>query len=138
MSSLVLTNAYIILGDSELSTYGNQVSLNFDVETADVTTFGDTTRANIAGLKSWSAEINFVQDFADNLLDEILWGLFDAAAAITCAFRPVNTTIGAGNPEYSGSGIITSYKPLGNSIGEAAGASVSIVSAGAMTRDITP
>lgn len=138
MSSLVLTNAYISLGGNQLSTYGNQVSLNFDLETADGTTFGKTTRVNLAGLKSWAAEINFVQDFADNLLDEILWGLFDAAAAITCAFRPVNTTIGAGNPEYSGSGIITAYKPLGNGVGETAGASVSIVCAGTMARGITP
>lgn len=138
MSTLVLTNAYISIDSNDLSAYSNQVTLDMGVETQDETSFGDTTRINKAGLKTWSMEIQFNQDFADNLLDEILHGIYDAGAAVTCAVRPVNTTIAAGNPEYTGSGIVTAYSPIRNSVGELAGATVSIASAGTLTRDITP
>lgn len=136
MSTLVFTNAYINISANDLSAYGNQVNFSYEAETLDETSFGDDTRINKGGLKVWGFEINFNQDFADNLLDEILFNL--VGQQVTVAFRPVNGAISTGNPEYTGTGLIQSYKPIGNSVGELAGASLTIECAGTLVRDVTP
>lgn len=136
MATKVLTNAYINLNSNDLSAYANQVSLSYEAEELDETAFGDDTRIKKGGLKNWSMEISFHQDFADNLLDEILFAL--VGTTVTCAIRADSGSISTSNPEYTGTGLIKDYKIFGNSVGELATASVSIVSAGTLVRDVTP
>lgn len=132
MTTIALTDAYININSNDLSDYGNQVALSYEADALEDTAFGDDTHSQKGGLKNWSMEMTFHQDFADNALDEILFGL--VGSTVTCAMRPTSANKGTSNPEYSGTGLITSYKPFGNSVGELAGASISIVAAGTLSR----
>jgi hypothetical protein len=118
MSDLVLTNARIEIDGNVVSTDGNTVNISYEAETDDNTTFGDSTRSNIGGLKNWSMELNFVQDFANTEIDSILFPLVGTDFEVK--IRPDAGVISTSNPEYVGRGLLQSYAPLGGSVGELA------------------
>lgn len=134
MASVVYKDAYISLDSNDLSAYAQSLELPLSVETLDDTAMGDDTRSNAAGLKTWTATINFHQSFVDNELDEILYGLYNAGAAFTCEFRPTSSSVSAANPKYSGSGILSEYTPMTGSVGDLLVIPVTIVAAGDLTR----
>ena len=80
---------------------------------------------------------DFFQDFAASEVDATLFGLVGTAVAV--AVRPLNTTIAATNPEYQGSGILTSYPPMSGAVGEELTTTARFVPAsGDLVRDVTP
>lgn len=137
MADIVLTDAYVALGGVDVSDYVKSVTLSMSRELVDNTAMGDTARSRVAGLKDSSVTIEFQQDFADNLIDEILWGHYDSGSAITVAVRPTSSGISTGNPEYQVSSILESFTPIGNTVGERAMASVTFQGTGAVVRDVT-
>jgi hypothetical protein len=75
--------------------------------------------------------------FADNNIDEILFT--NTGATVAIIVKPVNTTVGATNPAYTGTGIYEGYQPIAGSVGDFAMTNVTILSAGSiLDRDITP
>lgn len=133
MASTVLTDCFVSLGGVDISTYVRSVSLPYGAEMLDDTTMGDTTRINKGGLKTWSIDIELQQDFADNLIDEILFPL--VGTTFTVIVRPVaSSVVGVSNPNYTGTGILESYQPLGQSVGELTTSTITIQSAGALSR----
>lgn len=132
MATFVLTDAVITIGGTDLSDHGNQVSITYEAETQDDTVFGDDTRSNAGGLKNWSMDIEFLQDFAASEVDATLFPL--VGTAVTVAVRATSDAVGATNPSYTGTGLIQSYSPFGNSVGDQASASVSVVPAGTLSR----
>lgn len=132
MATLVLTDAFISIDSNDVSADGNQVSISYEAESVDETAFGDSTRINKGGLKNWSMDITFNQDFAASQLDSILFPLVGTTVAV--AVRPTSASVGTGNPSYNGTGLIQSYAPLGNSVGDLATASLNITCAGDLSR----
>lgn len=137
MATLVFTDAYVSIAATgatkDLSAWVESVSLPYSAEMLDATAMGDGTRKNQGGLKNWSCDVNFRQDFAADAPDVSLFGL--VGSAVDLVVRPVkDEVVGATNPEYKGRGILESYQPVGNSVGELAGATVTIQSAGTLTR----
>lgn len=133
MASMVMTDAFVSLGGTDVSTYVRSVSLPYGAEMLDDTTMGDTTRINKGGLKTWQLDIEFQQDFTDNLIDEILFPL--VGTTFTVIVRPVaSSVVGVSNPNYTGTGILESYQPIGQSVGDLGTSSVTIQSAGTLTR----
>lgn len=132
MASLVLTDCFCSLGGTDVSTYVRSVSLPYGAEMLDDTTMGDTTRINKGGLKTWQLDIEFQQDFADNLIDEILFPL--VGTAFTVIVRPTTSAVGLSNPNYTGSGVMESYQPFGQSVGELGTSTITIQSAGTLSR----
>jgi hypothetical protein len=130
----VLTNAFVSIGGNDISDHVSSVALAYDVEAQDATAMGDGTRINLGGLKSWSMEVEFNQDFANSAEDDVVWAMADAKVAVACIIRQDAGSVSTSNPNYSGSGLITNYSPFGNSVGDTAKASLSIVSAGTLTR----
>lgn len=132
MAVFVLTNARVEVNSVDLSTYVRQVTLNTEVDAQETTAMGATYRARLGGLKDWSADVEFNQDFALAAVDATLWPLIGVAT--TVKIRPTASTIGPTNPEYSGSGILESYPPLDGSVGDAAMTSVTFTGAGTLSR----
>lgn len=124
---IVLTNARIEINGSVLSTDGNEVTIPYEAETQDNTTFGDKTRANIGGLLNWSMQINFIQDFDAGKVDAILFPL--VGKDFDVKIRAVDAAISANNPEYQGHGLLQTYTPLGGAVGDLAAAPINIVPA---------
>lgn len=136
MPSLAFTDAFVSINAVDVSANVQSVTLNYAAEMLDETVMGATTRTNKGGLKTWSLDIEFKQDFAASPApDVVLFPL--VGTTFTIIVRPVKATVvGATNPNYTGTGILESYNPIGNSVGDLATAPVTIQSAGALTRAV--
>jgi len=134
MATLVLTDAFLSIGGTDYSANVQSVKLNYTAETLDDTAMGDTTRSNAGGLKVWSLDVTFLNDYVDNGIDEVLFGLVGTTAALI--FRPVKgTVVGPGNPNYTGTGILEGL-PQGGGVGALDTKSISFKSAGTLTRAV--
>jgi hypothetical protein len=136
MASLALTDAFVSINAKDLSPFVQSVTINYAAEMLDASTMGVGTRVNLGGLKNWSIDIEFVQDFGATPAPDIdLFSL--VGTTFTVIVRPVKgTLVGATNPNYTGTGILESYSPIGNSVGDLAMAPVTIQSAGPLTRAV--
>lgn len=124
MSSLILKDARIEINAVVVSTFGNSVNLDLALEEQDDTAFGDNARSRIGGLQDPSLQCGFNQDFAVSALDATIFALWSAAAVITCKVRPTSGSITTSNPEYVGGFLPSKYSPFGNSVGDAAKATI--------------
>src|SRR5688500_84777 len=110
MASVVLTNVKVSAGGNDISAYVLGITLNYEAEAVKETSMGNTTEVNKGGVKKWGGTIQFKQDFADNLVDEIVFGLIGTTGAFSGV--PVNDTVTASNPNFNGTCLFTGYAPL--------------------------
>lgn len=125
MPAQVLTNAYVSLAGNNISAYVRQVTINYEAETQDDTTMGDTTRSSIAGLKNWTLSIETLPE-ASSALDAILFPLV-GSNGIDVEVRPVNATVSSTNPKYTAKGLVKSYTPVSGSVGDVLSSPVEVV-----------
>lgn len=132
-SSLLFNDCFVSVGGVDLSAYVQSATVNYSAEMLDETAMGDTTRKNKGGLKNWSIDVEFKQDFAAGAVDVTLFSL--VGTTFTVIVRPVKATaVSATNPNYTGTGILESYNPVGNGVADLATTSISIQSAGTLSR----
>jgi hypothetical protein len=132
MATLVYTNAKIEVNGVDLSAHASEVSLNYASEMQDETAMGDDTRIRKGGLKDWSVDVTFHQDFAAAKVDATLFSVVGTTVCVE--LRPQNICSTVINPTYSGIGIIESYNPLGGAVGALLDAPVTIQSASTLAR----
>ena len=134
MAKTVLTNAFVSVGGNNISDHVRTVTINYAAEEVDDTTMGQGTRTNLGGLKTWSIDLEVANDFAASQIDSIMFPLVGTAVAVI--FRPTSAVVGPTNPQYSGTGMLSSYNPVGQSVGDLATAPIKIVSAGTLARAV--
>jgi hypothetical protein len=132
MATLVYTNAKIEVNGVDLSDHASEVALNYASEMQDETAMGDSTRVRKGGLKDWSVDATFHQDFAAAKVDATLFSVVGTTVCVE--LRPQNICSTAINPIFSGIGVIETYNPLGGAVGSMLDAPVTIQSAGALSR----
>lgn len=132
MARLVLTNAYIVVASTDLSSFVSSVTINTSYDIVETTAFGDTAKKRVAGLADNSVSIEFHQDYATSAVEQTIYPLLGTAA--NCEIRPVNTTVSSVNPKYTFSALISEWTPVNGSVGELASASVTWPISGAITR----
>lgn len=140
MAAFVLTDANTVINSVDLSDRVKSVSIDYGAEPQDDTTMGAGTRTHVPGLLDWTIEVEFVQDFAASEVDATLFSLV-GAVAFPIAIRPTSAAISATNPDFTCEGILESYPPLGNTVGELAVTTGRFRPSGAsatLIRDITP
>ena len=132
MSETVLKNAFVSIAGNDISAYVKSVTLPLSAEMLDKTTMGDDTRNKIAGLKDWSLSVELNADYANGLLDSILFPLLGTEVAVLV--RPDAGAVSTSNPEFGGQAAFESYPPIGGGVGELAATSISLQAAGDLTR----
>lgn len=136
MAAFALTSSVVSVNSVDYSDHLKAATLVVDAAQLDTTDFAsDGWVEMIGGLKSGTLSLEFMDDVADNDVDEELWALLGTVVAFT--MKPVGGTTGAAIPEYQGNVLITSHS-LGGSVGDLAGKSLSWPTTGSITRDITP
>lgn len=116
MTFMVLTAALVTVSGNDLSTYCAKAELGMEVEEKEVTTFGSLGwKTRLGGLKDGALSLKWINDLADNALDEILWGIFGNVVTFSC--RAVNSAVSVNNPTYSGSLLVSSHKPIAAEVG---------------------
>ena len=134
MAVLVFKDAYVAIGGVDLSNDITQVTLRSTGEIIDTTGMGATAKARVIGLLDNGMTLEFNQDFAAGTagVEAVIYPLIGTAAAFE--IRPVNTTVAATNPKYTGSVLISEWTPIDGSLGELLTASVSWPISGAITK----
>ena len=132
MAKFVLTDASITVGGTDLSDDVQSIEVSYEAEAQECTTMGDDTREQLGGLKNWSVTLNFVQDFASAQVDATLFSAVGTQVALV--IKPTSGAVSTTNPSFSGTGLLTNYNPIGNSVGETAIAPATFVAAGTLTR----
>lgn len=122
MATFVLTSAAVMLAGTDLTDKSNQLSLTYEVEAQDATTFGSGgTRVNKGGLWVISGEVG-------GFTDETITGsaIFDAVGAGPSVFQAAAPG-DDGTTGYAFKSMAASYTPLQGSIGDMASDSLSLV-----------
>ena len=118
----------------DISAFCEEVSLSRDIETAEVTTFGDDAKEYITGLTDATISLSGKFDSGTaSAIDPILSGVLGSASTVSWAYRVNSASTSATNPEYQGEGILTSYEVSGT-VGDAVTFSAEIQCTGAITR----
>lgn len=123
MATMVLTNAYITVGGTVLSDLANTVTVNYEIDSVEVTAFGDTGHKFTGGLQNNSIEITFMQDYATSKTEATLYPL--VGTTTTVVVKPNGATTSATNPSYTlSSAFLASHSPVMGAVGELATTSV--------------
>jgi len=132
MARLVLTNASVVFGSTDLSTYISSITLNSTFDIVETTAFGNTAKTRVAGLADNSVTLEFHQDYATGEVEQTIYPLL--GTAVTVVAKPVAGTTTTINPSYSFSTLVSEWTPLNGSVGELATASVTWPISGAITK----
>lgn len=96
---------------TDLSAYCDNVDFPQTVETAETTTFGDTSKDFIVGLRDATISISGKWDGAVSAVDATLSGILGQAASVTFEYGPAGST--PGSVRYTGECFCTSYQITG-------------------------
>ena len=117
MAVLVLTNADITVNGVVLSSKANSVNLNYEVESVEVTAFGDGGHKFAGGLQNNSCDIEFMQDFAASQVEATIFPLVGTTTTVTV--RASSAATSATNPLYTISGMfLAAHTPVAGAVGE--------------------
>jgi hypothetical protein len=132
MATFAFIDGTITVNAVNMSPMITSVSLKIQADELEDTAFGDTYRSRLGGLKDWSVDIDFNQDFATSQVDQTLFPLL--GTVITVTVKATSAANSATNPQYSGSVLVKEYTPLDGGVGDLAKTSVSWPGAGTLTR----
>jgi hypothetical protein len=132
MPRLVLTNASVVFGSTDLSSYISSITLNSTFDIVETTAFGNTAKTRVAGLADNSVTFEFHQDYATSAVEQTIYPLLGTAVSVVA--KPVAGTTTTVNPQYTFSALVSEWTPLNGSVGELATASVTWPISGAITK----
>lgn len=136
MAVYALTSQVVSINSVDYSDHLKGATLTVDAAQLDTTDFASAGWTEvIGGLKSGTLALEFMDDVANDDVDEELWTLLGTVVAFT--IKATNATVGTGNPEYQGSVLITGHS-IGGAVGDLAMKSLTFPTSGAITRDVTP
>lgn len=128
MARIVLTNAQVVFGTTDISQYVTSVALSTTYDVVETTAFSNTARTRVAGLADNSIALEFNQDYATGALEATIYPTLGTAVSMTV--RPV----ASGTPTYTFSALVSEWQPLNGAVGELATASVTWPISGAITK----
>jgi len=119
MAQLVLTNASITINSVDLSDRANSVTLTYEVDSVEVTAFGDSGHKFAGGLQNNSVEISFQQDFAANEVEATIYSL--VGTTTTVVIKPTSAAVSSTNPSYTlSNAFLGAHTPVMGAVGELA------------------
>lgn len=132
MAKFAATDYAITINGTSFATNLNSVELALSADDLETTAFGGEWRTRIAGLKSGSLTLNFMQDFGASSVDATLYPLFGSQA--TVVIKPTSSAVGTTNPAYTAVCLVTQYSPFASSVGDIATLSVTWPTSGTVSR----
>jgi hypothetical protein len=116
MAAIVLTNADITVNGVVLSDRANSVTLTYEIEAVETTSFGGN-RAFTGGLQNIAIEVEFMQDFAATETEATIFPLVGQQTTVTV--RPSAAATSTTNPLYTVTGTyLASHTPVAGAVGE--------------------
>ena len=107
-----------------LSDRANSVTLNYEIDSVESTTFGSGGHTFVGGLQNNSIDIEFMQDFAAANVEATVFPL--VGTTTTVVVKPNGATTSTTNPAYTLSGtFLAAHTPIAAAVGEMAMTSLS-------------
>lgn len=133
MAKQVLTDVYVSLGGTNISSSVAQITLNTSVAEVTTTAFGDTTVRRVGGLKDNSVTLSIHQQYSD--IEALVYPLIGSTAQMIV--KPNGTAAASSaNPSYTFNVLVTEWSPVNGAVGELATADVSWLIDGAITKAV--
>lgn len=134
MAKIVLTNALVIVNGVTLTSNAKKVTVNMSSEVQDATVFGSLTKVNLLGIKDWSYDIEFLQDYAATALHSQLFALWNGQTSFAVEIRADAGARSTSNPALVvASACLPSYSPISGGVGDLAMVSVTFVPGSGVT-----
>jgi hypothetical protein len=137
MAVQVLKDVTVSIGGVALESKANSVTLNYEVESVDVTAFdGSGARKFTGGLVNLSCEVALMQDFAATQTEATIYPLVGTTTNIV--IKPTSAVISTTNPQYTITGAyLASHTPVAGGVGELAMTTLSLTG-GTLAKITTP
>lgn len=133
MAVLALIDPTVTINAVDMSAFIAAVELDLEGVELDTTNFGSSGwKEAIGGLKSGTAKVSFLDDFAATTVDDRLWALFNTVT--TFNVRPTSAAVAATNPEYQMSVLVNEFSPVAGSVGDLATQDLTWPVTGTVTR----
>ena len=117
MAVKVLTNALVTVNAIDLSTKSNSVTLTYELDSVEVTAFGDGGHKFTGGLQNNTVDIEFMQDFAASQVEATIFPL--VGTTTTLIIRADSGVVSVTNPTYTITGaFLAAHTPVAGAIGE--------------------
>lgn len=124
MAQIVLTDASITVNSISLGNRANSVELNYEVDSVEITAFGDSGHKFTGGLQNLTCNIEFMQDFAATNVEATIYPL--VGTTTTVVIKPTSGAVSATNPSYTiSNAFLASHQPVAGAVGELAMTSLS-------------
>lgn len=119
MAVLALTNAYVSVNSVVLSDHATSVTVNYEIDSVEVTAFGDSGHKFTGGLQNNSIDVEFQQDFAASNVEATIYPL--VGTTTTVVVKPNGSTTSATNPSYTiTNAYLAASNPVAGAVGELA------------------
>jgi len=126
MAVLALTDAVITINGTAVQSKANSVTLNYEIDSIEVTSFdGSGARKFAGGLQNNSLEVALMQDFAVTIpagspttsVEALIYPLVGTTTTVTVKATSASTS--TTNPLYTLSGtFLASHTPVAGGVGE--------------------
>lgn len=136
MARIVLTDAFVTINGVNLSDHIASITINESYDVVETTAFSSTAaKTRVAGLEDNSVTLEFHQDFAANNVEATINGTTSLVGTVTSiVVRPTSASVGATNPSYTFSALVSEWTALNGAVGELSTASVTWPITGAITK----
>ena len=123
MAVFVLKDAAVTINSVDLSDYVTSLTLNYEVDSVEVTAMGATGHKFTGGLQNVSLDLTLNQDFAASQVAATLDALIGTTT--TVVVKPTSAAVGATNPSYTiTDAFLNATQPVAGSVGDLASMSI--------------
>jgi len=130
MAKLVLTDASVTLGGTDISTNVAAVTITSSAAEVETTAFGQGAVTRTGGLKDNSVTLSIHNDYS--AVEGLVYPLIGSTATIVV--KPASDSVGTANPSYTATVLVTEWTPINGAVGELNTADVTWPISGTITK----
>ena len=132
MAKLVLTNANITIGATDVSASVASVQIETSAGEVETTAFGDTGKTRVGGLLDTTISLSMHNDYS--AIEGLVYPLIGSTTTIVV--KPNGTAVSTTNPSYTATVLVTGWSPVNGAVGELNTADVSWPVSGIVTKAV--
>ena len=132
MAKLVLTNANITIGATDVSASVASVQIETSADEVETTAFGDTGKTRTGGLLDTTISLSMHNDYS--AIEGLVYPLIGSTTTIVV--KPNGTAVSTTNPSYTATVLVTGWSPVNGAVGELNTADVSWPVSGIVTKAV--
>ena len=133
MAKLVLTNAFISIGGTDVSSSVASVQIETTADEVETTAFGSTGKTRVGGLLDTTVSLSLHNDYS--AVEGLVYPLIGSTTAVVV--KPNGTAVSTANPSYTMSALVTGWNPINGAVGELNTVQVSWPVSGTITKATT-